>query len=82
MIEMITPLGTIVKKYEAKGHLQQYRLEQLVSFTCSRCLQSKKSKVIAVCDDNWNKCLCNGCYGFLISRINEDEEIGVNEMIY
>lgn len=57
----------IVKDYPARGPLHQYRLGESTAFRCFRCGDSKKSKLIALYDDNWERLLCNGCYGRLLS---------------
>lgn len=69
---MPTPLGTIEKEYPAQGNFRLYRLEESTSFTCSRCSQTKQSKLVAICDNDWNKCVCNSCYGFLFSNNTDD----------
>jgi hypothetical protein len=57
----------IEKAYPPRGPLQQYRLTQSAAFSCFRCGQSKKSKLITVYGDDWSRRLCNGCYGRLLS---------------
>jgi len=47
--------------------MQQFRLEATIAFHCFRCGQDKKSRLITIYDSDWNKCLCNGCYGRLLS---------------
>jgi hypothetical protein len=64
---MSKPLEKIVKEYPLRGPLKQYRFEKTISFTCFRCSQTKVSKLMTVYADNWNKRLCNGCYGNLLS---------------
>jgi hypothetical protein len=57
----------IEKVYPPRGPLQQYRLAQSAAFSCFRCGQPKKSKLITVYRDDWSRRLCNGCYGRLLS---------------
>lgn len=68
--QMTKPLEKIVKEYPKRGPLQQFRKESATAFHCFRCGSSKKSKLITVYSDNWNKLLCNGCYGRLLSIYN------------
>jgi hypothetical protein len=57
----------IEKTYPPRGPLQQYRLAQSAAFSCFRCGQSKKSKLITIYGSDWSRRLCNGCYGRLLS---------------
>ena len=65
---MKKPLPTeIVKTYPQRGPMQQFRITELTAFHCFRCGQSKKSKLVVVYENDWNRLLCNGCYGRLLS---------------
>ena len=64
---MSKPLENIVKDYPKRGPLSQYRFEKSIMFNCFRCGQSKTSKLITIYNKDWNKRLCNGCYGGLLS---------------
>ena len=55
--------SSISKKYKGREELQQYRYEKIVEFRCSQCSKEKKSKLIVVVNDDWEKIICNGCYG-------------------
>lgn len=55
------------KVYPARGPLQQFRFREATAFSCFRCGESKKAKLIAVYAENWTRRLCNGCYGCLLS---------------
>jgi hypothetical protein len=55
------------KTYPKRGPLQQFRFDKASAFTCFRCGETKKSKLITVYQNDWSKCLCNGCYGRLLS---------------
>lgn len=55
------------KEYPARGHLQQFRFKEATAFHCFRCGTSKKAKLITIYDQDWNRRLCNGCYGRLLS---------------
>lgn len=57
----------IVKTYPTRGPLQQYRLSLATAFQCFRCGEEKKAKLITLYRGDWEKTLCNGCYGFLLS---------------
>ncbi len=47
--------------------MRQYRLAAATSFRCFRCGQAKTSKLVTVFRQDWNRLLCNGCYGRLLS---------------
>ncbi len=64
---MSRPLQRVIKEYPRRGSIQQFRLESAVSFACFRCQQAKKSKLMTVYRGNWDRVLCNGCYGRLLS---------------
>src|SRR6516162_5021161 len=57
----------VVKTYGRRGPLQQYRLAASTSFLCSRCGTDKTSKLVTTVQDDWDRLLCNGCYGLLLS---------------
>src|SRR5215471_10239368 len=57
----------VVKTYPQRGPLQQYRLATSTSFLCSRCGTSKTSKLVSIIEADWDRLLCNGCYGYLLS---------------
>jgi hypothetical protein len=57
----------VVKTYPQRGPLQQYRLAAGTSFVCSRCGIGKTSKLITTVQNDWDRLLCNGCYGYLLS---------------
>ncbi len=59
--------STVIRRYPPRGPLQQLRFAEGTSFTCCRCGDSKKSKLITVYGGDWSKRLCNGCYGRLLS---------------
>lgn len=65
---MKRPVATeIIKEYPQRGPIQQFRLTTLTSFHCFRCGEVKKSKLLVVYDGDWDRLLCNGCYGRLLS---------------
>lgn len=65
---MKPPLTTeIVKQYPQRGPMQQFRLTSPTAFHCFRCAQPKKSKLLVIYDASWERILCNGCYGRLLS---------------
>lgn len=59
--------GSITKEYPRRGPWQQFRFDRAVEFVCSRCGRGKKAKLVTIIDGDWNRLLCNGCYGFLLS---------------
>jgi hypothetical protein len=59
--------STVVKRYPQRGPMQQFRFADSTAFTCFRCGDAKKSKLITVYGGDWSKRLCNGCYGRLLS---------------
>lgn len=64
---MSKPLEIITKEYSKRGPLSQFRFEKSISFNCFRCGQIKTSKLITTYNNEWDKRLCNGCYGHLLS---------------
>jgi hypothetical protein len=46
------------------------RYDEIQSFKCERCKESKKAKIVVQWTDNTNqqKTICNGCYGFLMAE--------------
>jgi hypothetical protein len=79
---MPKPLEKITKEYPNRGPLNQFRFEKSISFKCFRCGQIKTSKLITTYNYDWEKRLCNGCYGTLLSiydikagQINVDEKV-------
>jgi hypothetical protein len=57
----------VVQIYPQRGPLQQYRLAAATGFTCSRCGTGKTSKLVTTVQGGWDRLLCNGCYGHLLS---------------
>ena len=57
----------VIKTYQQRGPVRQYRLAASISFGCFRCGLAKTSKLVTVFREDWNRLLCNGCYGLLIS---------------
>ena len=66
MIGTPPPLA-VVKEYPPRGPLQQVRFVGAIEFHCFRRTQIKKSRLVALYGLDWNKKLCNGCYGRLLS---------------
>lgn len=64
---MPRPLEKIVKEYPKRGPLSQFRFDKSISFSCFRCGQTKTSKLITTYNNDWDKRLCNSCYGRLLS---------------
>ena len=61
------PPYEVVRTYRRRGPMRQYRLAASTSFGCFRCGLAKTSKLVAVFREDWDRLLCNGCYGLLIS---------------
>ena len=79
---MSKPLEQITKEYTPRGPLKQYRFKKSISFGCFRCRQQKTSKLITIYNNDWNKRLCNGCYGWLLSIYDiKKGQQGVNEKV-
>ena len=58
----------LAAKYPAQGDMQLFRLAAATEFNCSRCQSTKSAKLVAVVAGDWNRLLCNGCYGKLLSE--------------
>jgi transcription elongation factor Elf1 len=54
----------------SQGLLTFTRNEVNIDFTCVRCNSAKKSKIVVKWKDTTGqeKTICNGCYGFLLSK--------------
>ena len=61
------PRYEVIKAYRQRGPMRQYRLTASTSFGCFRCALAKTSRLVTVFREDWNRLLCNGCYGLLIS---------------
>ena len=57
----------VIKTYAPSGPMRQYRLAASTSFGCFRCGLAKTSRLVTVFREDWNRLLCNGCYGLLLS---------------
>lgn len=55
------------KEYPPRGPLRQYRFRDATAFHCFRCGVSKEAKLITIYAGDWDRRLCNGCYGRLLS---------------
>jgi hypothetical protein len=60
--------GIMVKRYKAKGDYEQFRNENTVSFKCLICKKDKHSKLVVVFEGDWQKIICNACYGKILSN--------------
>jgi hypothetical protein len=58
----------VVKTYAPRGSFQQFRLSEATAFDCTCCKKSKKAKLVAIKDGDWNQLTCNGCYGQVLSE--------------
>jgi hypothetical protein len=59
--------SSVTKSYPPRGPLQQFRFAEATAFRCLRCGSEKKSKLITVYGGEWDRRLCNGCYGRLLA---------------
>ena len=59
--------ANIIKEYPQRGPLNQYRVDTSFVFHCYRCGQEKKSKLVAIYDNDLSQKIFNGCYGYLLS---------------
>ena len=59
--------STVVRTYSQRGPLQQFRFAESTAFSCFRCGESKRSKLITVYGGDWSRRLCHGCYRYLLS---------------
>ena len=50
-------------------HVRLHRLTKAAAFTCNRCKQGKKAKLVAFGSDSWDEPICNGCYGNMVSTL-------------
>jgi hypothetical protein len=64
---MAKPAVPPIKEYPRRGSMQQFRFADRCSFACFRCGGAKVSRLLVVYSGNWDKLLCNGCYGRLLS---------------
>lgn len=64
---MGAPPAVIIKTYPQRGPMQQFRVNDSLSFNCFRCGRNKKSKLLTIYRGDWDHLLCNGCYGRLLS---------------
>lgn len=67
------------KEYSSRGPLHQFRFKEATAFHCFRCGTTKKSKLITVYSEDWNRQLCNGCYGRLLSIYNIKSGAGTDD---
>jgi hypothetical protein len=60
--------GIMIKTYDERGDYEQFRNENIVTFRCFKCEREKKSKLVVVFKGDWQKIICNGCYGAILSK--------------
>ena len=58
----------VIKSFPENHNMQLVCLRVVTGFQCSRCNTTKKAKLVAVVSGDWNRLLCNGCYGELLSK--------------
>jgi hypothetical protein len=68
------PQFEVEKVFPRRGSLDLYRLVKRAAFTCNRCGLEKTSKLLAFVQDKWDKPVCNGCYGLLLSTLEKQDE--------
>ncbi|KAM7204862.1 hypothetical protein V8F33_001451 [Rhypophila sp. PSN 637] len=60
----------IVQEFPGRGNLQQFRLNNVATFTCVRCTGEKTANLVAVREEDWTGggFLYNGCFGWLLAN--------------
>lgn len=56
------------KAFPSKWNMQQFRFVKAIGFTCCRCNEDKKAKLVTQVNGDPSKLMCNGCYGWLLSK--------------
>ena len=64
--------GIMIKNYEERGDYEQFRNEKIVNFKCMVCGAEKTSKLVVVYKGDWQKIICNGCYGKVLSNVKQN----------
>ncbi len=57
----------VIKRFPEKGNMQLVCLRTVARFECSHCRAGKQAKLLAVVSGDWNKLVCENCYGKLIA---------------
>jgi hypothetical protein len=65
---MAGPPATVVKSYKQVGQLRLHRLAERINFRCARCRGEKNANLVATMEGDWERTICNGCYGLLVSQ--------------
>jgi transcription elongation factor Elf1 len=60
--------GIMVKRYDERGDYEQFRNEKVVKFKCLLCGNEKTSKLVVIYKGDWQKIICNGCYGKVLDN--------------
>ena len=64
----------VVKRFPENRNMQLMGLRIPAAFHCSRCNARKRSKLVAVVAGDWNELLCDGCYGELLTKSEDDHQ--------
>lgn len=56
---------------KSRGGMIYIKKDKAITFYCSRCRQMKTSKKYAIKENDPDYMICNGCYGFLLSKQNK-----------
>lgn len=74
--EQLKPDVEIEHTIQPRENLQLFRFVKTVTFECERCKNEgfhkktqKTAKNLAIIDGDWARKICNGCYGFLTSKM-------------
>ena len=66
--ETRTESSKITDKQLIQSDLKLVKMTKPRDFFCNRCMAEKNAKVYAIVDNNAQCKICNGCYGFILSR--------------
>jgi hypothetical protein len=58
----------VIKRFPEKRDMQLVCLRIAAKFKCSHCHAPKQAKLLAVQSDDWDRLLCEECYGKLLSK--------------
>lgn len=65
----------IRKEFRAKGSMQLFLLTSSTEFICGRCQSFKMSRLVAIQHGDWERLICNGCYGELLSAQSYETKV-------
>ena len=68
----------VIKGFPENRNMQLMLLRVPGEFHCFHCSTIKKAKLVAVVGGDWNRLLCNECYGKLLSEPSPIADVAVN----